>query len=90
MGLKTTNYTIEEYGITVPQAYARISDVHIAIDGKCTATFEVQQTRNDIGEKRALDRVYFDCEIDKEQPIYKQVYENAKAEIFTDWEDDIV
>lgn len=90
MGLKTTNYNVKDYGITLPQAYARVSNIFVNIDGIVSATFEIQQSREDIGFKSSLDRIYFECEIDKEQPLYKQVYEKAKNELFFDWEDDII
>ncbi len=90
MGFKTTNYNVGEYGLTVPQSYARISDIHVDMEGHCRATFEIQQTREDIGIKKSFDMKHFSCIIDKEQPIHQQVYEKAKVDMFADWEDDIV
>ena len=31
MGLKTTNYEVENFGITLPTAYARLADVNIDV-----------------------------------------------------------
>lgn len=90
MGLKKTNYEVKRYGITLPEAYARLTHVNINIDGRADAMFEIQQTREDIGVKRPLETIFFDCEIDKEQPVYKQIYEKAKEEVFAGWEDDII
>ena len=90
MGLKTTNYSVRDYGIILPQAYARVSSIFVDIDGVVTATFEIQQSREDIGLKNSFNKIYFECEIDKDQPLYKQVYEKAKDELFSDWKDDII
>ena len=90
MGFKTTNYEAKAYGITVPEAYARITKVNVDVDGKATATFEIQQNRENVGSKASLALVPFRCDIDKEQPLHKQIYEKAKEGYFKDWEDDIV
>lgn len=90
MGFKTTNYEAKAYGITVPEAYARITKIVVDVDGKANAGFEIQQSRESVGTKAALALVPFRCEIDKEQPLHKQVYEKAKEGYFKDWEDDIV
>ena len=90
MGFKTTNYESKAYGITIPEAYARITKITVDVDGTANAMFEVQQDRNSVGEKASLELVPFKCEIDKEQPLHKQIYELAKEKKFKDWEDDIV
>lgn len=41
-------------------------------------------------EAKALGIVLFSCDIDKDLPLHKQVYEKAKEKRFKDWEDDIV
>ena len=92
MGLKTTNYEVKDFGITLPQAYARLSNISVDINGEAFGVFEIHQTREDSldTEKSAIQRETFNCTIDKDFPIHKQVYEKAKAQLFTDWEDDIV
>lgn len=91
MGLKlTTGYEIKNMGITIPEAYAKISFVEIDSNGIANATIDIQQTREDVLNKKSLDRVYIQKEINKEEPIYSQLYIAAKKEIFADWEDDIV
>lgn len=90
MGFKTTNYESKAFGISVPEAYARLTRVSVNVNGVANAMFEIQQTREQIGTKKALSLVPFSCEIDKEQPLHKQVYEKAKEKRFKDWEDDIV
>ena len=90
MGLKRTNYESKALGITVPEAYARLTRVSVNVHGVATATFEIQQTREEVGTKKALALVPFSCDIDKEQPLHRQIYEKAKEKRFKDWEDDKV
>ena len=90
MGLKTTNYEIKRFGITVPTAYARLTNVSIDVNGDAFGIFEIHQERDDLTTSEALDRIHFTTTINKDLPIHSQVYTKAKAEIFTDWEDDIV
>ena len=90
MGFKTTNYKSEAYGITVPEAYARITKISVDVNGKADARFEIQQNRESVGSKASLEIVPFRCEIDKDLPIYEQVYLKAKEEYFSTWQDDIV
>lgn len=91
MGLKTANYEVENFGITLPTAYARLVNVDIDIDGKAIGKFEIHQTREDIeNHKSPFNVIYTDYTINKEKPIYKQIYEKAKIEYFSNWEDDIV
>ena len=90
MGFKTTNYESKALGISVPEAYARLTRASVNIHGVASATFEIQQTREEVGTKKALALVPFSCDIDKELPLHKQIYEKAKEKRFKDWEDDIV
>lgn len=90
MGLKTTNYTIQNCNLTIPNAYAQITHLSVNKDGEAHAIFEVQQTRDDIAINDSLENICLSYAIDKEQPIYKQMYEKAKEELFVGWEDDIV
>lgn len=89
MGLKTTNYEIKNYGITLADAYAQLVNVHVDLEGRVQCTFQVQQSRDNIGINQPLEIKFFSCEIDKDLPIHKQVYEKAKECIFVNWEDDI-
>lgn len=90
MGLKTTNYEAKEFGIVLPNAYARLTNVNINLDGETFGMFEIHQTRDDIETKSPIERKNFSCIIDKDLPIHKQIYEMAKTDLFVDWEDDIV
>lgn len=90
MGLKITNYKIDGYGITLENAYAQLTNITVNVNGKVNCSFDIQQTREDIATKHPLERKMFSCEIDKDLPLYKQVYEKAKEEVFPGWQDDIV
>lgn len=48
MGLKTTNYEVKDFGITVPEAYARLTQISIDLNGEAFGTFEIHQKREDI------------------------------------------
>ena len=90
MGLKTTNYKLEGFGITIPKAYARLTHVDINMEGRAFGTFEIHQTREDLTSSNSLERRHINAIIDKDLPIYTQLYNKAKEELFQDWEDDIV
>lgn len=89
MGFKKQNVEIAKLGITIPKAYAQISFFHVNRLGKCIADFKIQTSRENM-DKEALYVETIELDIDKDLPIYKQVYEYAKTVLFTDWEDDIV
>ena len=90
MGLKTTDYEVRGLGITVPTAYAQITSLFINKDSIAQAEFSIQQNREDIKERTAFAKETFTCLVDKNEPIYTQVYNKAKVAIFNGWEDDIV
>jgi len=90
MGLKTTNYNIPKLGITISNAYAKITNVLINNSGRADYTISIQQERSDIGVKQDLDRKSYSLPIDKTLPIYDQLYTYAKTHGFENWEDDIV
>lgn len=89
MGFKKNNLNIKNLGIEVPKAYAQIEDINIGLNGDCYAVFKIQTSR-DAMDKPALDIQSFQMIINKDLPVHKQVYERAKVELFSDWEDDIV
>ena len=89
MGLKTTNYEISHLGIVIPEAYAKINNISINEEGYAMAQFYIQQSREDMNLnpfKVETIRV----KIDKDLPIYSQVYTLSKEITFKYWEDDIV
>ena len=90
MGLKKTNYTIQEISITVPEAYAQIITTSVDKDGKAYAVFAIQQSRGDIDKFTPLETIAITHIVNKQEPLHEQMYIKAKEEIFTDWEDDIV
>ena len=90
MGLKITNYNLDKYGIVLDDAYAQLTNVTVDIDGIANCIFDIQQTREEVTTKQPLERKFFSCEIDKDLPLHKQVYEKAKEELFPGWQDDIV
>lgn len=90
MGLKTNNYHVDDINVTLPEAYAQITHISVNFDGTANAMFAIQQSRDMISANEAIDTKHLRCSINKEQPIYAQVYTKAKEELFKDWEDDIV
>lgn len=90
MGLKIDNYKVVNFGITVPTAYARITNLNVDTVGNAYYSLEVYQNRNDIFQREPLEVHHFSCRIDKNQPLYTQLYDEAKSFVFKNWEDDIV
>ena len=89
MGLKTIKYEIPHLGIVIPEAYAKINNISINEEGYAMAQFYIQQSREDMNLnpfKVETIRV----KIDKDLPIYSQVYTLSKETTFKNWEDDIV
>ena len=90
MGLKTTNYEVKKIGITISEAYAKFIQIDLDKDGNVKAFLAIQQTREDFESLQALELHEFNFIADKDLPIYLQAYEFAKANGFSNWEDDIV
>ena len=92
MGLKKYNYTVENFGLELPSAYARITNLSIDLEGNANAIIKVQQDRDLITTADAFETVIFRTNIDKDAPVHQQVYNAVKAEgqPFEGWEDDIV
>lgn len=90
MGLKTTNFEIDTIGVTIPTAYARITSLNVNTNGNAFAEFTIQTDRDSIDTKRAVETRTLYHAVDKNEPIYTQLYTAAKEELFNGWEDDIV
>ena len=90
MGLKTTNYEVKDFGIVIPEAYARLTNINIDVEGEAFGTFEIHQTRESLTETNPLERIHVNYMINKELPVHSQLYIKAKEEVFVGWEDDIV
>ena len=88
MGLKKTNVTIENSNITLPEAYAQIHHLATYLDSRCLAVFKIQTSRENMTNP-PLDMIPVAMNIDKDLPLFRQVYEYAKETVFQDWEDDI-
>ena len=54
-------YEIKDFGITLPTAYARLTNVSIDINGNAFGMFEIHQTREDIHTKKHLERQNINC-----------------------------
>lgn len=90
MGLKTKDYMVADLGITVPEAYGRIVSLIVGLDGKACGVFEIQQSRERITQNRPLATEVVECVVDKDKPVFAQVYSAAKCGVFCGWEDNIV
>ena len=86
MGLKKTNYTFK--GLTIDTAYAMIGDITIKND-TALVIFYIHLNRNSLLQNLPLEYVHFKCIFDRSKPVYEQIYQQAKKEIFIEWEDDI-
>lgn len=90
MGLKTTDYRVVDFGLTIPTAYARVTNLNIDTLGNAYYTVEVHQNRDDIFQRNPLEVHQFNCRVNKNEPLYTQLYNEAKSYVFRDWEDDII
>lgn len=77
MGLKTTNYTIEELGITLPNAYAYISNLSVYGE-KGRADFVVQTSRDSAIKLQPLKTVSIEFDVDRNENPLVTAYRYAK------------
>lgn len=89
MGLKKTDYVIPMYNLTIPQAYARIYNLEIDIQGNARAYIAVCAAREDIGYKIPFETKEIRFTTDKLSNPYTVAYETAKEAYFSGWVDDI-
>lgn len=104
MGLKKTNYEVRDYGITLPEAYAVITNMSIRGD-EGRAEFSIQATRDSAFNLLSYERRVIDFKYtDRTKNPYVVAYQAAKETRtgnefgvekeyqmpFHDWEDDIV
>ena len=90
MGLKTHSYPISGFDLILPIAYAKITNITIDAEGNANAVFSIQQSREKVSSSEPLEEKTLECVINKELPIYEQIYKVSKIMMFKDWEDDIV
>lgn len=104
MGFKKMNYHVDDYGITLPEAYAVIQELTIR-GNEGTAMFVIQNTREDCFDKKEFAKIVVPFKFeDRTQNPYDIAYTEAKAHKigekfgkkfeydmpFWDWEDDIL
>lgn len=90
MGLKTTNYTVWELGITLDNAYAKVQSINLDKSGNAKALIAIQQSREATETLEPLELHEVNFVADKTLPIYEQAYIAAKANGFNQWTDDII
>lgn len=89
MGLiKKDGYNVK--GVELETAYAKINRLYIERGNLARTYFGISNNRENINEGNSLVELEFPCYVDKNLPIYEQVYVLAKENLFQGWEDDIV
>lgn len=89
MGLiKKDGYNVK--GVELPEAYAKITKIYMDRGNLARTYFGISSNRENINNNDWLVELEFPCYVDKNLPIYEQVYVLAKDNLFRGWEDDIV
>lgn len=82
MGLYKENYESKKLGITLPKAYAYITDFKLKESGGKTygrAIFAIQTSREACVEKEPIEEVILESvELDRNKNVLTQVYEKMK------------
>ena len=81
MGLKTTNYVSKSTGLTLPEAYAVLTNLIIETDNRSRAIFAVQASRENAKNYKALDKVEIYFIWDRKSNPVVMAYETAKTQI---------
>lgn len=93
MGLKTSNYKVEKYGLTLPEVYCYCENIHVDNGDNAYARFGIYQNREDAlnTEINAFETYNIIFKVDKDMPLWVQAYRKAKSrnEKFYGWEDDV-
>ena len=100
MGLKTDNFYVKKFDLTLPTAYAKLRTLVLNSNGTVSATFSIQQSRAHCEQYEPIEIVKVNTKAvwDRITPLEKFAYESAKNEkevpdgmssIFG-WEDDFV
>lgn len=89
MGLKKEKYVIEKLNIEITPAYAMIGKIEIDNDS-AIAEMKIHKTRADLEQYEPLESININCNLDRNKPIYEQIYIEAKNGIFKEWENDIL
>ena len=80
MGLKTTNYVSKSTGLTLPEAYAVLTNLIIETDNRARAIFAIQASRENAKNFKAIDKVEIYFTWDRKSNPVVMAYETAKAE----------
>lgn len=81
MGLKTNNYVSKRLNITLPEAYAKLTELTLQKDNQARAIFSIQSSREDIKTLAPIDKVEVNFVWDRKADICKMAYEVAKTDI---------
>ena len=81
MGLKTTNYVSKSTGLTLPEAYAVLTNLIIETDNRARAIFAIQASRENAKNYKAIDKVEIYFTWDRKSNPVVMAYETAKTEI---------
>lgn len=76
MGLKTTNYVSKKLGITLPSAYALVTELKMS-GGYGTAEFSIQTSRDAAINLPAIEKVKIDFAVDRNESLMKTAYKKA-------------
>lgn len=85
MGLKTTNFHIKKFDLTLPTAYAKLRTLVLNSNGSVSATFAIQQSRANCETKEPIDIVKVDTKEpwSRNIPLEQFAYESARTQTFT-------
>lgn len=76
MGLKTTNYKVETLGITLPTAYAKISDIELK---KGRATFVIQSSRENVDTLAPIETITVPVDFKRTENPFETAYNSVKG-----------
>lgn len=76
MGLKTTNYYIEDLDYTAPQAYAIIENIYIKGE-YARADFVIQKSREATMSKKPLEKVSVEFSLNRNESPFVTAYKTA-------------
>lgn len=78
MGLKTTDYLVKKFGITIPNVYAVVNK--LSVDGdNAIAEFHVQTNRQRAFDEEPIETVIVPFKINRAGNLFAQAYEVAKG-----------
>jgi hypothetical protein len=81
MGLKTTNYIVKDLGITLPTAYAKITEISLSPSDWVNATFIIQSDRENTSKLKPIEVIKISFKWDRKTNIVETAYNLAKSKI---------